>query len=93
MYATVRTYTGASELTDALLEHEGEIRDLLTGIGGFRAYYLVRTEAGATTISVFDDQAGAEESTRVAAAWVGEHLGDADIAPPQVTTGEVALNF
>jgi heme-degrading monooxygenase HmoA len=93
MYATIRTYTGASELTDALLEHESEVRELLTGIAGFRAYYLVRTETGATTISVFDDRAGAEESTRAAAAWVGEHLGDAGIAPPQVATGEVAVSF
>ncbi len=93
MYATVRTYTGASELTDTLLEHESEIRELLRGIPGFRSYYLVRTETGATTISVFDDRAGAEESTRAAAAWVGEHLGDAGVAPPQVATGEVVVSF
>jgi len=93
MHATMRTYSATDELTDALLEHESEIRQLLGGIEGFRAYYLVRTDTGATTISVFDDQAGAEESTRVAAAWVADHLGAATIAAPQVTTGEVALSF
>ena len=93
MYATIRSYSGGSAFADALAEHESDVRQVITQIGGFRAYYLIRTSDGATTISVFDDQSGAEESTRAAAAWVAENLGDMGVSPPQVTTGEVALSF
>jgi hypothetical protein len=67
---------------------------VIGAIDGFRAYYLVRTSDGAaTTISVFDDAAGAEESTRQAGEWIRENLAELTVSPPQVTTGEVALSF
>jgi hypothetical protein len=93
MHATIRNYAGGRALADALTENKDAIRDLLTGIDGFRAYYVVRDDDGATTISVFDDEAGALESTRLAAEWVAENLGDLSVAPPQVKTGEVAFSF
>jgi hypothetical protein len=94
MYATIRSYSGGSELTDALVSHESDVRQVVTQIDGFRAYYLVRTSEGnTTTISIFDDQSGAEESTRAAAAWVSENLADLSVSPPQVTTGEVVFSF
>ena len=46
-----------------------------------------------TTISVFDDQAGAEASTGAAADYVRENLADVAPGPPEVTTGEVVLSF
>ena len=76
-----------------LAEHEGEIRQLIGGINGFKAYYLLKTGDGTTTISVFDDRAGAEESNRAAAAWIAENLPDLNIAPPNVTPGEAVVNF
>ena len=72
--------------------HQDEIREILTGIDGFRAYYLLRTVEGATTISVFATEDGAQESTSAAAAGRREprrRLTD----PPQVTSGSVALHF
>jgi len=93
MHATIRNYSGGAPLADALVANQDAIRELLSGIDGFRAYYIVRDGDGATTVSVYDSQAGAEESTRVAAEWVGENLGDLGVAPPQVTTGEVLLSF
>jgi heme-degrading monooxygenase HmoA len=93
MYATVRSYTTGSEFGDALVEHADEIRPLLTEIDGFRAYYLLRTDDGVVSVSVYDDQAGAEESTRAAAAWVAENLSDLQVSAPQVKTGEVVIDF
>ena len=93
MYATIRSYSGGSDFADALIDHENDVRQVITQIGGFRAYYLLRTSDGAATISVFDDQSGAEESTRAAAAWVADNLADLSVSPPQVTTGEVAVSF
>lgn len=92
MYATIRSYSGGG-LADALVEHEDEVREAISAIDGFQAYYAVRTGDGTTTISVFDDQTGAETSTTTAAAWISENLPDASFGTPQVTTGEVALSF
>ena len=93
MYATVRAYSGATELTDALVEHAADVEALIGGIDGFKAYYLVRTADGAASISVFENEAGAAASTAAAAAWIGENLPGLGIAPPQVSAGEVALSF
>ncbi len=93
MYATLRYYTGHA-LADALATRESDVRQVIAGIDGFRAYYLVRTADDSTvTVSVFDDQAGAEESTRAAAAWVAENLADLNVSPPRVTGGEVVFSL
>jgi hypothetical protein len=93
MYATVRVYTGTTELADALVENESAVKQLLGGIDGFKAYYLVRTADGAASVSVYENQAGAEESNRAAAAWVAENLPELSIAAPQVSAGDVAISF
>jgi len=80
---------------DALVENQGEVRDLLTGIDGFRAYYMLRTsDGGALSISVYDDSAGADASNAAAAGWVRDNLPDlSSQGPPQTTAGEVAVSF
>jgi hypothetical protein len=93
MYAVIRAYTGNSDLADTLAEHEEDIRQLIGGINGFKAYYLLKLTEGTSTISVFEDQAGAEESSRAAAAWLGENLPDLNVAAPYVTAGEVVVGF
>lgn len=92
MYATIRTYAG-SQIADALVEHEEDVKALVSGIDGFRGYWVIRADDGsAATVSVYDDRAGADESTRQAAQWVGENLGDLNIDPPRVTSGEVVIS-
>jgi hypothetical protein len=93
MYATVRTYTDSGAFADTLVANEDALRDTIATIDGFRAYYLIRTDTGLVSVSVFDDQSGAEESTRAAAAWVAENAADVSPGPPTVSTGEVALSF
>jgi len=93
VHATVRIYSGANELADALVERQDEVKQLIGEIDGFKAYYLVRASDGAASISVYDTEAGAQESNRVAAAWVAENLPDLKIAAPQISAGEVAINF
>jgi len=93
MYATIRTYGSNAGLADALVEHESEVRQIVSEIAGFHAYYLVKTADGAASISVFDDEQGAAESTHAAAAWVGENLPQFAGTPPQVTAGEVVISF
>jgi hypothetical protein len=94
MYVTVRKYAGNRDLVDALVENESEVKRLLTDIDGFRAYYLVRTGDGdAMSISVYDNERGGEESSRAAAAWLGENLTDLSVSAPEVTAGEAVINF
>jgi len=93
MYATIRIYGDAAGLADAVAEHKAEIVDLLREIDGFRSYHIVKTgPASATSISVYDDQAGAEASTQVARDWVAANLADLSISAPQVLVGEVAMS-
>jgi hypothetical protein len=93
MHATVRIYSGATDLADALVERKDDVKQIISEIDGFKAYYLVRTSDGATSISVYDNEAGAEQSNRVAAAWVAENLPDLRITAPQISAGEVAISF
>ena len=93
MYAVIRAYTGNSDLADTLAEHEEDIRQLIGGINGFKAYYLLKLTEGTSTISVFEDQQGAEESSRAAAAWLAENLPNMNVAAPYVTAGEVLVGF
>jgi hypothetical protein len=65
---------------------------IVKGVPGFREYFLVETDEGVISISVFDDQAGAEESTARAADWVQQNLADIFAGPPEVTTGSVWLH-
>ncbi len=93
MYATVRTYTGNQGLADALVNNESDVKRLISEIDGFKAYYLIRTADGATSVSVYENQAGADASTRAAAAWIGENLPEMTGASPQVSAGEVVISI
>ena len=95
MYTTIRHYQDeANDLMKQIQPHVERLRELMHGIDGFVAYYLIDTGGGnAVTVSVFNDRAGAEESTRVAAEWVREAgLVDAVPHPPTIMQGEVALH-
>ncbi len=92
MYASVRTYSAAPELADALVGRAEDVKDLITTIYGFKAYYLIRTADGAVSISMYEDQVGADASTDAAAAFIRANLPDLDLSAPQVSTGEVVLD-
>ncbi len=92
MFATVRTYSASPKLADALVSREADVKSLISGIAGFKAYYLVRTADGAVTISVYDDEAGATESTSAAAKWIRENLPELGGSTPQVSAGEVVIS-
>jgi heme-degrading monooxygenase HmoA len=93
MYAVIRAYPGNSELAEKLVEHEEDVRRLISGIDGFKAYYLLKLAEGTSTVSVFENQEGAEESSRAAAAWLAENLPDLNVTAPYVTAGDVVVAF
>ena len=93
MHAVIRAYNGNSELADVLVEREDEIRQVIGGISGFKAYYVLKLAEGTSTVSVFETEEGSDESSRAAAAWLKDTLPDFDVKAPYVTAGEVALSF
>ena len=93
MYAVIRAYAGNDALADTLAEHEEDVRQVIGGINGFKAYYVLKLAEGTSTISVFENQEGADESSRAAAAWLAENLPDLNVAAPYVTAGEVLIGF
>ncbi len=71
MYATTRIYDQADVLADAVAENKAEILGLFNEVAGFKGYHIVRSgSASAVSVTVHDDQAGAEASNEVARDWV-----------------------
>lgn len=93
MHAVIRAYSGNSDLADALVEHADEVRRVISGINGFKAYYVLRLAEGTSTVSIFDSEAGTEDSSRAAATWLTENLPGLRVQAPYVTAGEVVLSF
>lgn len=91
MYAVIRKYTFDPTVSEEL---DRKIRDFfvpqLKTVPGFVAYYWLESGEGAgASLSVFQDKAGAEESVRLAARFVEQHLAGFPVTSPEVTAGEV----
>ena len=94
MYASIRRYGttpgAAAELARRV--NQGFV-PIISAARGFVAYYVV--DAGndvVASVSVFQDQAGAEESNRMAADWVKGNLASLVSGPPEVTAGAVTVH-
>jgi hypothetical protein len=94
MYAVVRTYSGegASELFDLLAQREEDVKALISGVAGFVNYAAVRSGDGGVTVTLCEDKAGTDESSRRAAQWVMENISRT-INPPAMTEGDTVLQF
>jgi heme-degrading monooxygenase HmoA len=92
MYAVVRRYKAGSEVIDEVVRKRADVEQLISGVPGFIAYYVVRTSDGGATITICEDQAGTQESIRRAADWVRQNVPAAS-TPPEITEGEVPLHF
>ena len=92
MYATVRRYKNAGALADAMSSKTDEVKALISGVAGFVSYYATRDGDTVTSISIYNDKAGGDESTRLAREWVGQNVKGA-LGAPEVSGGEVFINF
>jgi heme-degrading monooxygenase HmoA len=94
MYVVVRRYAGASALVDVMVQREQEVRDLISTVPGFRAYYAARTGGGGVmTVTVCDSKEGTDESVHRAADWVRANTAGASIGPPEIAEGETYITF
>ena len=95
MHAVIRRYQlGDPGSVDELLQRvtEGFI-PIVKDAPGFLAYYALDSGGGTvTSVSVFEDQAGAEESNSRAADWVNQNLASMIPNPPEIIAGEVGAH-
>jgi hypothetical protein len=90
MHASIRRYTGVDpRFWDQIAQHRTNLEATFRRLPSFRSWYLVRTGDGLTTVTLCEDQAGAEESARVAATYIREIMADMIPNAPAVATGEV----
>lgn len=92
MYATVRRYQNAAALGDAMTSHSSDVKELISSVPGFVSYASSRDGDTVTSITVCNDKAGCDESTRRAREWVAANVKSA-IGAPEVSGGPVFLNF
>jgi hypothetical protein len=94
MYASIRKYKTIPGAADELARRvEQGFVPLVSRAPGFVAYYVV--EAGndvVASVSIFQDQAGAEESNRLAATWVSDNIASLFLGPPEITAGEATVH-
>ncbi len=95
MYAVVRRYTGAPALAilDEVARRQADVEQVIRGVPGFVAYYLIRSGDIGASVTVCQDQAGTADSSRRAADWIRENVPTAAGTPPEITEGEVLFNF
>ena len=93
MYTVIRNYTGTPTLADDLKKRSKDIQGEIGSVPGFIAYYLVKTTDGMISVTVCENKTGCDESTKRAASWLKQNMPNVKIAPPQVTSGELAFKF
>jgi len=95
MHAVIRTFSGsgAKKLIDLLEARKGEVEDLIRPVKGFVSYALIRTADGGASVTVCQDKAGTDESSRLAREWIGKNAADLGVAPPAVVEGSVILHL
>jgi hypothetical protein len=95
MHATIRRWTGASKLIDEMERRSQDVENIISSSPGFVAYYGVRSGDTLISITLCQDKAGTDESTRLAGQWVRENLPDEVTAglTPEVMDGNAFMSF
>ena len=95
MYVAIRQY---GLLTNESVENvfkgirEGFI-PIIKNAPGFLAYYVLDSGGGTlTSISIFEHQAGAERSNKLAEDWVGRSMSSVLPTSPEIIVGEVGAH-
>jgi hypothetical protein len=98
MYATIRRYTAKATVDPKALDDlkhriEDGFLPIAQEIQGFHGYYAVNVgNKQLVTISLFEDKAGANESTRRAAAFVGKDPMKEQLGSPEVLEGDLLVS-
>jgi hypothetical protein len=85
-------YRGDAELADRLEARADEVKQLIGGVPGFRAYYMVRGDDSTATVTVCDSREGTDESNRRAAEWLRENMPDLR-GSPEICAGDIVIEM
>jgi hypothetical protein len=89
-YLTVRRYEGVADSKEAARRVQEGFIPLISKIQGFISYYWVDEGDGVmVSVSVFATREAEEESNRLAADFVKQHVAPLLPNPPQITAGQV----
>jgi len=94
MFAVIRHYhfnkKDSAEIDRAVRE---EFVPIVRKAKGFRRYYWLDTGEGeAASFGIFDDKAGADESVRIAADYVRDHLSKLLTQKPEIIEGPIVAH-
>jgi hypothetical protein len=95
MQVVIRKYSGkaSTELFDVLEKRKADIEPLIRSVPGFVSYTLARSDAGGYSVTVCQDQAGIDESIRVAKDWIAKNAAHISAGAPEVSAGKVILHL
>lgn len=93
MHMAIRRYKAIPGAMDQIAEQVASgFVPIISGTPGFVGYYLIDMGSDTlATVSVFQDEAGMEESTRRAADFVRVNMAHLLAGPPEVITGTVRV--
>jgi hypothetical protein len=93
MYAAIRQVKAKPGMADALAERIKGAIPLISGVSGFMGYYVIYApDDTVTAISIFNSVAEAQESNRLALAWIEENLGSLVVGQATATAGPVIVH-
>lgn len=92
MHAVVRRYND-TKLMETLLQRRDDVESVIKNVPGFVAYYLIKSADGGATITVCEDKAGTSASSQRAREWILQNAPEAAGNPPELTEGEVGIQF
>ena len=96
MHATIRRYDAIDQkrTNELVKKAEDTLLPSLSKLPGFKDYYLIEAGNGVfSSVGIFDTEAHAEESSRVASQWVREEkLEKALPNAPKITGGKVVVH-
>jgi hypothetical protein len=72
---------------------KSEVEGLIRPVKGFVSYSLIRTADGGVSVTVCQDKAGTDESSKIARDWITKNAADLGVSPPGVVEGSVILQL
>jgi hypothetical protein len=94
MYAVCRRYESVdtSRADEVSRSIKDEFVPMISDMAGYHGYWVVQSGNVFITFGLFETRDDADESTRMASAFIrDQNLQDALPNPPQVTAGEVTV--
>lgn len=93
MHGVIRQYkVDPSQVEEIVSRARSGFVPLISSAPGFVSYTIADAgTAGLITVGTFEDQAGADESVRMAASWIKNNLAALLPNPPQVTSGTLTI--